>query len=89
MPEPASRSNPWLVDVHDGACPADATFLLHYNPEVLAAPDVIEIQGQPLKITGHFIDPASEECADPASSESEQTVAYWDCAMKFVVDQLK
>ena len=67
----------------------DATFLLHYNPEVLAAPDLISVQGQHFRITGHFIDPASEACADPGASEADRTVAYWDCATKFVVDRLE
>ena len=68
----------------------DATLLLHYNPNVLEAPDLLAIQGQPFVITGHFADAASERCTgDPSMGTDVGAVPYWSCAVKFVVDQLE
>jgi len=67
----------------------DATLLLHYNPDVLPPPDVLAIQGQRLTITGHFLDPASATCAVGLSDVDQRVAAYWECAMKFVVDRLE
>jgi hypothetical protein len=75
----------WVNATGDG----DTMLLLHYNPEVLAAPDLLAIQGDAFTITGHFIDPASERCARGLNSADERTVAWFECATKFVVERLK
>jgi hypothetical protein len=63
--------------------------LLHYDPDVLAAPRLLAIQGDAFTITGHFMDPASDRCADGSSSADEQTVEWFECATNFVVERLK
>ncbi len=66
----------------------DWTFLLHFNPLVLPEPDWPDVEGRRLTISGHFDDPASSDCGAGLDDPDEQSLAYWTCAMLFVVDAL-
>jgi hypothetical protein len=65
------------------------TFLLHFDPTGTQPwVDPLTVQGVPMRITGHFDDPAAADCAIGFDDAAAAVVPITECRTLFVVDSL-